>query len=300
LAGPTGPQGERGYVGPQGEPGDPGERGEIGPKGERGEPGLSIKGDPGEHGEIGPKGERGEPGLSVKGDPGEKGERGEVGLQGPPGREIVGPVGEKGERGERGEKGEPGDPGADGKRGEKGDPGPIGPQGLLPMVKLWRQDEITYRSEVVTHDGATWQALRDTAQIPGGDHWRILAAPGRDGRSLNIRGTWKEGEQYDQLDVVTLESSWFVARRANPGSCPGPDWRVGPSGRKGDKGFSGERGPAGPPGQNGKDGHSAPQWTGVEVDRRNFVIKAIMSDGSKGPEFSLRPLFEQYTIERGS
>jgi hypothetical protein len=166
---------------------------------------------------------------------------------------------------------------------------------LLTEIKLWRQDEIAYRGELVSYDGSCYQARKDTAQTPGGKDWQLVAAAGAPGRSLTIRGTYKENESYDQLDVVTKDASWFVARRAQPGVCPGPGWQIGPSGRKGDKGLPGERGPVGAKGQ---DGAPAKEWVAVRIDRKTYSLTAIMSDGSEGPEFSLRELFDQYDLER--
>jgi len=284
--GPSGVTGERGAIGQTGEPGPPGprgERGESGLRGEQGEPGLSIKGDQGEHGErgdIGPRGEQGPIGPS-----GKQGERGEQGLRG-----FEGAQGERGERGEQGERGLQGERGPQGERGEQG------PVALMPIVKTWQQDEIAYRGELVSHNGSCFQAIKDTAQIPGGKDWQIVAAAGINGRSLRIRGTYSEREAYDALDVVVSDRAWFVAKRDRPGTLPGPDWQIGPSGKKGDKGLLGERGPQGATGQ---DGAAAREWVAVKVDRQNYSLTAIMSDGSEGPEIPLRELFDQFISDRG-
>jgi hypothetical protein len=45
-------------------------------------------------------------------------------------------------------------------------------------------------------------------------------ADGRDGRSLNVRGTWDPGASYFTLDVVACNGASFIARRDNPGVCP--------------------------------------------------------------------------------
>jgi integrin beta 3 len=254
----------------------------MGPKGERGErgdPGLSIKGDPGPQG--------------LPGRDGSRGERGELGAQGE--------KGEKGEKGERGEsgltiKGDPGPQGPEGERGEKGDRGERGPPGLITGIKVYDVDAIHYENELVTHRGALWQAMHDTAKEPGSSaDWRCVAAAGRDGHSLSIRGTYKEGETYGQLDVVAKDATWFVARRSEPGPCPGPDWQSGPCGKRGEKGERGDSGPAGPRGETGRD---AKEIVGVSVDRKAYSLTLIMSDGSKGAEFSLRELFDEYDYQR--
>jgi hypothetical protein len=333
----NGLKGERGVPGAPGLPGEPGERGEPGAPGlpgepgERGEPGAAgLKGDRGERGEngepgspgesgwqgekgnSGEPGEKGEPGeRGEKGDQGECGEKGEQGICGEPG--VIGSKGEPGERGEKGEpglKGERGEPGAFGLKGERGEPGERGEkgeQGLpgeLPIVKEWI-DEVHYAGDVVTYNGGTYQAMKDTAKEPGRhSDWLRLAAPGdngidgkngTDGRSFRIRGTYdpncgKPGYlRYEQLDVVTLNSTWFVALKDNPGSCPGADWKSGPVGKRGEKG---ERGQRGERGLSGIDGREVVDW---KVDDKAFEVIPIMNDGKKGPSINMEDLFRAFS-----
>jgi hypothetical protein len=97
------------------------------------------------------------------------------------------------------------EPRAAGPPGPSGPPGPPGPPGKLPIVKLWQPDSVTYEAQVISYDGATYQALRDTAQKPGGSDWICLAVAGRDAISTpQMRGTHNKGEQYGKLDVVAL------------------------------------------------------------------------------------------------
>jgi len=149
----------------------------------------------------------------------------------------------------------------------------------------------------VLHQGSCFQAVRDTAAVPDGStyDWQLIAAAGTDGRSLRITGTYSREKTYSELDIVTLNSSWFVARKNSPGACPGPDWQVGPSGKKGEQGARGDRGEPGPAGRNGRD---ALEWVGIKVDRKTFTITAVMEDGSEGPEMQFRELFDQYDLER--
>lgn len=148
-----------------------------------------------------------------------------------------------------------------------------------------------YESDVVAHKGGLYQAQRDTAREPG-QHvdWLCLALPGADGkdgidgRSFNISGTYDPNAEYSALDVVTLNSTWFVAKHDKPGPCPGDGWKAGPCGRRGDKGERGERGPAGPSVLCG------------EIDRRDYILKLLLSDGSEVP-ISCRGFFEQYHEE---
>jgi hypothetical protein len=220
-----------------GEPGPPGEsiKGDKGDPGEQGDPGLA--GDPGEPGP---------PGESIKGDKGDPGERGEPG---PPGESIRGDQGDPGPPGEsiKGDKGDKGDPGPPGEsiKGDKGDPGP---PGKFPGVKAWSRG-VHYESDLTTHLGATWCALRDTAEEPPHEDWRLVAAAGMDGadgRSPVVRGTWTENEQYRALDVVALGGAGFIARHDDPGRCPGEGWQMiasqGKQGKPGDPGAKGAPG----------------------------------------------------------
>jgi hypothetical protein len=122
----------------------------------------------------------------------------------------------------------------------------------------------------------------------------MLAAAGASGRSMRIRGVYREGETYEELDVVTMERAWFVAKADAPGPCPGPNWQAGPIGKKGDKGLPGERGPQGLAGKDGKD---AIEWRAARVDGKAYSIVVTMSDGSE-INLSLRDMFEHYDFER--
>lgn len=221
--------------GERGAPGEPGPQGERGPPGERGEQG--VPGEQGPAGESGPQGERGAPGE--RGPAGERGEQGVPGERGRPGES--GPQGERGFTGERGEEGAPGD------RGERG------PEGRMPAVQAWAEG-VHYAGQVRAHDGATYQALRDTAKAPPHEDWICLAAAGRhgrDGRSFTVRGTFDPATtDYRALDVVALSGAAFVARRDEPGVCPGDGWQLiamqGKRGNPGERGVRGERGAPGP------------------------------------------------------
>lgn len=182
----------------------------------------------GERGPAGPPGERGE-----------KGDRGEAGPQG--------------ERGADGVNGADGPAGPQGERGEKGDRGEAGPQGRLAAARAWT-DSVHYEGSIVAHLGATWQATRDTGREPPHEDWLCLASAGTDGAdgtSFAIEGTFDPlRADYRRLSVVALNGGSFVARRDNPGPCPGDGWQllasVGKTGRPGERGGIGARGPAGP------------------------------------------------------
>jgi hypothetical protein len=154
--------------------------------------------------------------------------------------------------------------------------------------------------DVVTHNGGTYQAKKDTAKEPGHTDWACLAAAGENGvdgtngvngRSFHIRGTHKPELTYEALDIVTLNSTWFIARKDNPGACPGPDWQSGPVGRRGEKGERGQRGDRGERGLPGTNGREIVEW---KVDRRDFTITPILNDGELGTSFDLRDLFEEF------
>lgn len=157
-------------------------------------------------------------------------------------------------------------PGKDGARGERG------PAGRLPLAKAW-SDKIHYESDVVTHEGATYQATRDTAKQPPHDDWQILASAGRDGehgRSPVVRKTWCETEKYSNLDIVARDGALFIACRDDPGICPGDDWqRVASQGKQGKPG---EKGPKGDRGESGA------QIVGMGFDGYG-VFRLVRSDG---------------------
>ena len=211
---------------------------------------------------------------------------------------LVACRGKTGQPGPIGPRGEPGPPGPQGDVGPQGPPGQEGPPALFPQVKAWSADAISYRGDVVTHAGATWQAQRDTAKEPPHPDWIELAIPGRDGRdavSPTVRGTWRADAEYKALDIVAKDGGCFIARSDAPGVCPGPDWQIVST-----RGARGERGERGPKGEQGPAGPAAPTIVGWQIDRAMFIATPIMSDGSEGPPLELRGLFEQYQTETGA
>lgn len=133
-------------------------------------------------------------------------------------------------------------PGKDGERGKEG------PPGKLPLVEEWK-DRVYYESEVVTLDGSVYQALRDTGRIPPHDDWRCVVRAGRDGQSLRITSTYVATGEYRELDMVALNGGQFIAKRNDPGPCPGEGWQLMAS--QGKQGKPGERGAVGPKGERG-------------------------------------------------
>ena len=208
-----------------------------------------------------------------------------------------GPKGERGEAGPIGPQGEPGVPGTPGEKGDKGDPGP---PGQLPIARVFVPDTVHYAGDAVTHAGALWQATKDTGQAPPHADWICLAADGQDGITPTIRGTYDPAGIYARLDIVALNSSSFIARKDQPGPCPGEDWQLivsaGKQGRPGPPGAKGERGE---PGSKGGPGAPAPTILAWKVDRESYTVTPIMSDASEVPAIEMRALFEQFHDERG-
>lgn len=157
-----------------------------------------------------------------------------------------------------------------------GEPGKDGAPGKLPMVKMW-SDEVHHEGVVVTFDGATYQAQRDTGKAPPHDDWICIAASGRDGedgRSITVRGTYSEANEYSALDVVALNGGSFVAKSDDPGPCPGPGWQLLAS-----QGKSGKPGERGVPGR-GDRGEAGPPVVAASIDD-NGLLTLLNADGSK-------------------
>jgi hypothetical protein len=164
------------------------------------------------------------------------------------------------------------------------------------------ENAVHYRSELVTHLGGTYQAKCDTARVPPHEDWACVAAPGSDGRdaaSPHVRGTWQvlPDQPYKHLDVVALNGSGFIAKRDDPGPCPGDGWQLiascGKPGKPGLKGDRGDRGEPGEKGERGLPGRDAPVLKGFRIDRKNYTLVPVMSNGELEP-INLRDYFEQY------
>lgn len=156
---------------------------------------------------------------------------------------------------------------------ERGEPGP---PGKLPMVRAWA-DGVHYEADVVTHEGAVYQAQRDTGREPPHEDWLLIAAPGRDGedgRSMTIRGTWSAADVYARLDVVALNGASFVARRDDPGPCPGEGWQmIAAQGKRGNPGEAGK-------GLRGEPGKAGPPVAAMSVDD-DGMLTLVNADGSR-------------------
>jgi hypothetical protein len=167
--------------------------------------------------------------------------------------------------------------------------------GKLPVAKTWRLESVTYEGEFVCHEGALWQACKDTAQAPGGLDWVCVARAGRDAITPNFRGGFNAYKKYRRLDVVEFDGSSFIALRDAPGTPGGDGWQVlSRSGRRGPVGESGSRGRKGERGERGEAAPTIINWT---IDPVHYRAVPTMSDGTFGAPLDLRPLFEAYNIE---
>jgi hypothetical protein len=150
----------------------------------------------------------------------------------------------------------------------------------------------------VAHNGATWQAHRDTGKEPGTcADWTPLARSGRDGSdgaTPCVRGTWSADAAYAALDIVAFNGGSFIAKQNNPGACPGEGWQL--IAGVGKRGVAGERGASGARGERGEKGEAAPRLVSWRVDRKKFAAIGKMSDGSE-TVLSLQELFEEFHSE---
>jgi hypothetical protein len=183
----------------------------------------------------------------------------------------------------------------------RGPAGPVGPAGKLPIVEEWARETVFYEGSVVAYEGGSYQALHDTGEPPDNEaHWRCLATPGHDAQSICHRGTFKEDAVYATNDAVALNGGSFLALRDKPGECPGPGWQLlaapGKRGVAGERGTHGDRGPAGTAGPPGRDAAQIVGWT---MDRNEYTVTPVLSDGSNGSPLNLRGLFEQFVQETG-
>ena len=177
-------------------------------------------------------------------------------------------------------------------------PGPPGPPGKLPLAKAWESGKVYYEGDCTTHNGSTYQALRDTGNNVTHSDWVCLARAGRDGRdgaTPEIRGTYFTNERYAKLDIVACDGAAFIAKHDSPGMCPGEGWQLmSKQGKRGQRGETGERGPRGEKGDPGPPA-VVPQFLGARIDEEYNLLR-ILSDGSK-EIMPLRPAFEKYHSE---
>jgi hypothetical protein len=170
----------------------------------------------------------------------------------------------------------------------------------MPIVKEWRLDKVHYRGDVVAHEGATWQAQRDTAKTPHEDceEWICLARRGEPGRSPHVKGTYSAERDYAELDIVVRNGGSFIAKVSTPRPFDGDggqDWQC--LTMPGKKGPQGDPGPHGDKGERGEPGPAGSIIAAWEVDPTNYSATAVMSDGMRAGTLDLRPLFERFLAE---
>src|SRR5262245_7284221 len=100
------------------------------------------------------------------------------------------------------------------------------------------------------------------------------------GQSFNHRGPFAAGATYTAMDIAMVNGSAFLALCDNPGSCPGPGWRL--------LAAVGKRGPKGDPGV------TPPIISGWRVDPKTFTVTPTMSNGTRGPALELFGLFREF------
>jgi hypothetical protein len=100
------------------------------------------------------------------------------------------------------------------------------------------------------------------------------------------RGTFDQKATYKAFDIVALNGGSFIARKDNPGPCPGDGWQL--VARQGARGVAGEKG------ERGKDALSIVGWA---VDAVGFTATPVMNDGRHGPPLKLREIFQAFLLE---
>lgn len=201
-------------------------------------------------------------------------------------------VGEKGDRGEQGGRGEKGLDGSDG----------IGLAAALidregKLVVTMTDGSVRELGFVVGRDGKDGVDGKDGA--PGRDGRDGSAGEkgekgdpgesGRDGRDAyagEARGLFDANTEYRARDVVALGGSAFMAKRDNPGECPGDGWML--LAQRGKRGEQGEKGDRGEEGKAGKDGAVLVALT-VDIDA--MQLRGALSDGDI-LEADIQPLVE--------
>lgn len=152
-----------------------------------------------------------------------------------------------------------------------------GAPGKLPLVREWT-DEVHHEGDVVTHDGATYQAMRDTGKSPPHADWQCIAAAGRAGKDadeIEVKATFDPDKPYKRLNIVALNGAAFIARKDDPGPCPGEGWQV--IAMRGKPGQPGEA-KKGDPGKSIK-GDAGPPVVAMHVDEEG-LLTLVNGDGS--------------------
>ena len=95
-----------------------------------------------------------------------------------------------------------------------------------------------------------------------------------------IKGTHDLKAKYNLGDVVAKDGASFIARRNDPGPCPGAGWQL--LAKQGSRGVAGQRGAP------GRDAPTIERWI---VDRAALTVTPVYSNGNFGPVLVLGELF---------
>lgn len=164
------------------------------------------------------------------------------------------------------------------------EPGKDGAPGKLGAVQPW-EDRVFYEAAVVTFEGALYQALRDTGRSPPHEDWLCIVSRGADAEpappatEIEVTGTFDETRAYRKLNVVALNGGSFIAKRDDPGPCPGDGWQLVAS-----------QGTRGKPGESvkGDPGRPGPAVRSIDIDDEG-MLTLINADGTKA-QCDLYPL----------
>jgi hypothetical protein len=155
---------------------------------------------------------------------------------------------------------------------------------LQHSVAISRSADMRSSLRTVEDDPQATPAGRTGVDRLGNPVVLIIARP-----PPTVRATWFSGGEYHALDIVACDGGAFIARRDDPGPCPGEGWQL--IARQGQRGISGPRG------ERGLAGASAPVITSWVIDKESYSATPILSDGSSGPPLQLRELFAQFQDE---
>jgi hypothetical protein len=146
---------------------------------------------------------------------------------------------------------------------------------------------VHYEGDLVVHDGSLYQCIKDSGHPPPHEDWVCVARAGRDGLTPRVCGTWAPDDRYRTLDVVALNGASFIARKDDPGVCPGEDWQALTL-----QGKRGIAGPKGDRGEKGQPGSPAPVIAGWIIEKESYTVIPVLFGGAHGPRLDLRPLIE--------
>jgi hypothetical protein len=164
--------------------------------------------------------------------------------------------------------------------------------GKVPVAKTWHPQSVIYQAEFVSHEGALYEARRDTAQGPGGADWVWSRAPA----AMGLRQMFVARTTCARLMRLSILSSAMALRSLpstmiqafTPAMVGNYLSRQGKPGRRGGTGERGPRSDKGPPAL-------VPRFVSSEIDG-NYNLIILRSDGAR-EIIPLRAAFERYHTE---